>query len=108
MTKNDLLDALKVDLGITASAYDDRLKAYLDMAAEAIKHEGVVLNYGNIEHTQLIVMYAHWLWSKRDTGEGMPRMVRYQLNQLIFHQHLQDEKPEEKGPDEEEQIEDVK
>ena len=49
------------------------------------------LDLKDIEHVQLVVMYAGWQWRKRDTGEGMPRMVRYQLNNLIIHQHIGDE-----------------
>lgn len=88
MTREDILAALKVDLGIKATAYDGRLTQYIEAAEKAITDEGVTLDLDNIEHVQLIVMYAGWQWRKRDTGEGMPRMVRYQLNNLIVHQHL--------------------
>ena len=32
----------------------------------------------------LVVMYAGWLWRSRTTGEGMPRMLRYALNNRLF------------------------
>lgn len=89
MTTAEMLAALKVDLGITSTAYDDRLTQYIQAAEKNIKDEGVTLDLANnLEHVQLVVMYAGWQWRKRDTGEGMPRMVRYQLNNLIFHQHI--------------------
>lgn len=88
MTKTEILAALKVDLGIKATAYDSRLGQYIESAIKAITDEGVELDLENIEHVQLVTMYAGWQWRKRDTGEGMPRMVRYQLNNLIVHQHL--------------------
>ncbi len=88
MTTAEMLAALKVDLGITSTAYDDRLTQYIQAAEKSIKDEGVTLDLTNLEHIQLVVMYAGWQWRKRDTGEGMPRMVRYQLNNLIFHQHI--------------------
>ena len=84
-----MLTALKIDLGITATAYDDRLRQYLRNAERAIEKEGVSLDPGNYEHFQLVVMYAGWQWRRRDTGEGMPRMVRYALNNEIFQQHLE-------------------
>ena len=87
MNEAEMLAALKVDIGITATAYDERLKQYLKSAIKMITGEGVTLDLTNIDHAQLVVMYAGWQWRKRDTGEGMPRMVRYQLNNLIFHQH---------------------
>lgn len=85
MTEGEMLAALKIDLGITADAYDSRLGQYLAAAEAAIQKEGVELDLTNIDHAQVVVQYAGWQWRKRDTGEGMPRMVRYQLNNLIFH-----------------------
>jgi hypothetical protein len=29
-------------------------------------------------------MYAAYLWRQRVTGEGMPRMLRYALNNRLF------------------------
>ena len=88
MTTEEMLAALKIDLGIATTAYDARLSQYLKTAEAEIRKEGVTLDLSDIDHVQTITMYAGWLWRKRDTGEGMPRMVRYQLNNLIFHQHL--------------------
>lgn len=81
-----LLDSLKVDLGITTTAYDSRLTEYLQAAAAAIKAEGVDLDMELVGDANLVIMYAAWLWRRRDTGEGMPRMVRYALNNRLFSQ----------------------
>lgn len=89
MAEDEMLAALKTDLGITASAYDARLTAYLQSAEKEIRKEGVELDMSDIDHVQTVIMYAGWMWRRRDTGEGMPRMVRYQLNNLIFHDHLE-------------------
>lgn len=86
MTDNEMLGALKVDIGLTSDAYDERLRAYLEAAEQRIAREGVTIDKSDIDHVETIIMYAHWMWSKRDSGEGMPRMVRYQLNNLIFHE----------------------
>lgn len=79
-----LLTMLKTDLGITTDAYDTRLTQYLRNAEEQITREGVTLDGDVIGDQQLAVMYAAWTWRKRDTGEGMPRMLRYTLNNRIF------------------------
>lgn len=81
-----LLSALKVDLGIMIStSYDERLRQIIQASAKAIEREGVqTLDADDIEDSQLIVMYASWLWRKRDTGEGMPRMLRWQLNNRVM------------------------
>lgn len=79
-----MLAMLKVDLGIVTAAYDERLTQYLTAAAGSIKREGVTLDFVDLEDKQLVVMYAAWTWRRRDTMEGMPRMLRWQLNNRIF------------------------
>ena len=88
MTETEMLEALKIDLGITATAYDNRFKQLLKAAQKEIEKEGVTLDITDIDHAQTVIMYAAWMWRKRDTGEGMPRMIRYQLNNMVFHEHL--------------------
>lgn len=92
MTDQDRLTALKIDLGIVASNYDDRLNQYLRMAITEIEREGATLDLeGSIDHNNLVIDYAAWMWRKRDSGEGMPRMIRYALNNLVFSQKMGDE-----------------
>lgn len=80
-----LLSMLKTDIGITATAYDDRLKQYIQNAYKNIKAEGAqTLNVEDIEDAQLVVMYSAWMWRRRDSGDGMPRMVRYALNNRVL------------------------
>ena len=80
----DLLASLKIDLGVTTPRYDERFKQYLLSAYSFIEEEGAVLDSTNVKDRQLIVMYAAWLWRRRDSGEGMPRMLRYALNNKVF------------------------
>lgn len=80
-----MLPMLKIDLGITSNAYNERLTQYLTAAVDSIEREGADLDDG-IESQQIVIMYAAWQWRRRDTGEGMPRMVRYAINNLIFSQ----------------------
>lgn len=79
-----MLEMLKVDLGIMTSAYDDRLQAYIESAIAEIEREGAVLDTSNVGDMQLIVSYAAWMWRRRDEMTGMPRMLRYQLNNKVF------------------------
>lgn len=81
-----LLNMLKVDLGImTATAYDDRLLQMISASIAAIKAEGATtLDADNPNDAQLIIMYAAWLWRKRDSGEGMGRMLRWALNNRVL------------------------
>lgn len=82
-----LLSGLKIDLGIATDAYDDRLSVYLATAQERIIEEGVVLT-DSVEDGQLTIQYAAWMWRCRDSGGGMPRMLRYALNNRIFSRKM--------------------
>lgn len=85
MTEQDRLEMLKIDLGISATGYDARLTQYLNAAEKQIKREGVAtLDSTQLEDAQLVVMYAAWQWRRRDSGDGMPRMLRWALNNRIF------------------------
>ena len=78
------LDLVKIDLCITTSAYDSRLMQTVKATVQAITSEGIELESTSVGDIQLVTMYATWLWNKRRTGEGMPRMIRYALNNKLF------------------------
>ena len=82
-----LLPKLRADLGITTEAFADRLTDYLKTAGEEIRREGAVLGSAS-DDDDLVVMYAAWRWRRRATGEEMPRMLRYALNNKIFSQKM--------------------
>lgn len=85
MSNEQLLAMLKIDLGITASLYDTRLSQYLKTAQDEIEREGVTLSPSDdVADANLVIQYAAWMWRKRDTGEGMPRMIRWQINNRLF------------------------
>lgn len=79
-----MLSMLKTDLGLMKTVYDERLVQYLGSAQTQIKREGISLNLESVDDMQLVVMYAAWMWRRRDSGEGMPRMLRYALNNRLF------------------------
>lgn len=83
-----LLTMLKTDLGITTTTiYDTRLQELLNAAISAIRQEGATtLNTTAVLDMQLIVMYAAWLWRRRDGMDGMPRMLRWALNNRIMQE----------------------
>ena len=90
MAALELLDSLKVDLGIRTTAYDERLGQYLQSAEASIRREGATLLLDSVDDCQLVIMYAAWLWRRRDNMEGMPRMLRYKLNNRIFAEKMAD------------------
>ena len=88
MDTTTMLAQLKVDLGITTDAYDNRLPQYLNAAAGQIAREGITLDSSKADDVLLQVMYAAWMWRRRDSGEGMPRMLRYQMNNRLFQEKV--------------------
>lgn len=78
---------LKSDLG-ELFPDEDRV-AYLtqiiDAAVAMIQREGITLEDG-AEDEQLVEMYAAYLVRKRASNEGMPRMLRWALNNRLFGQ----------------------
>lgn len=88
MNVETMLAMLKVDLGISTDAYDERLRQYLSAASDYIEREGIHLNESSLSDSNLQVMYAAYLWRKRDTGQGMPRMLRWHLNNRLFSEKV--------------------
>lgn len=87
MTDADRLTMLKIDLGISAEVYDQRLTRYLQAAQTEIEREGITFPpEPPVDDEELIISYAAWMWRKRATGEEMPRMLRYELNNRLFAQ----------------------
>ena len=89
MNEQTMLEMLKIDLGISTIAYDNRLMQYLSVAHDAIEKEGITLDSTLVSDGNLQVVYAAWLWRKRDSGEGMPRMLRYMLNNRLFAEKVE-------------------
>lgn len=84
MTDELMLSMLKISLGIVTTAYDQRLAQCLKTAKAEIEREGAALSAGSVSDCNLIIQYAEWMWRKRESGEGMPRMIRWQINNRIF------------------------
>lgn len=93
-----LLTMLKANLEIitdymdadAASMKDLELTGYIGAAIEFITREGITLA-DTIGDATLITMYAGWLYERRKAGDGygaMPRMLRYNLNNRLFTEHV--------------------
>lgn len=83
MNEELLLAGLRADLRIGSKAFDDRLAEKLRTAQARIQEEGITLEDTEADR-DLLVMYAAYLWRSRSTGEDMPRMLRYALNNRLF------------------------
>lgn len=80
-----ILAALKVDLQMTATAYDDRLKQIIKSSYENIIAMGAQsLDVDTDRDREIVIKYAAWTWRRRESGEGMPRMLELDLNNRIL------------------------
>ena len=87
MTNAEILTILQSDLGELYPS--DTRKGYLSQcilsAQDMIAREGIVLG-ASAEDAQLVEMYAAYLVRKRANDTGMPRMLRWALNNRLFSQ----------------------
>ena len=90
MNTEQLLAALKIDLGIRTNVYDERLADRLTEAQNALTDLGIVLE-NTTQDRDLVIMYAGWLWRARITGEEMPRMLITARNNKLFGQKARTE-----------------
>lgn len=89
MTKADILNLLLIDLGFVQvdTNREAQLEQDINAAVAFIQEEGVSLSAPyTVKQAQLIEMYAAYLFRKRNTAEGMPRMLRWALNNAILSQ----------------------
>lgn len=86
MNKDTLLKLLKIDLVIMSNQRDDFLMQCIEAAIGFIEREGIELD-DTAEDVQLVVMYAAYLYRcRKKTDTGMPRMLRWTLNNRLFGQ----------------------
>lgn len=87
MTQADLLTLLQADLNILSPDPTRlaQLNHLIEAALQLIAREGVTLQEPfSAEDGQLVIMYAAYLFRKRATGEAMPRMLRWAMNNRVF------------------------
>lgn len=80
MSEETMMDLLRIDLGrIGARPDDEYLLTLIRAAAKDIEREGIALpssDVGQEDYMAMVVGTAAWMYTKRRTGEGMPRYVR--------------------------------
>lgn len=80
-----ILAALKVDLQMKTTAYDERLGQIIKSSYESIIAMGAQsLDVETDRDREIVIKYAAWTWRRRESGEGMPRMLELDLNNRIL------------------------
>ena len=86
MTDADLLTMLRTDLQNPPGLLNDYLDFLIKSAKEQIEEKGITLDSSAVKDSHLVVMYASWLYRKRNTNDGMPRMLQYALHSRLVHE----------------------
>lgn len=92
MTDDEILTILKADLDIiyVDAGKEEFLMNCIRHAKSLIEREGIRLKE-TIEDGNLVVMYAAYLYRKRQSNDPMPRMLRYAMNNRLLSQKARDE-----------------
>lgn len=88
MTDKEIVEILKLQLDYLPSntSRDELFLHLVKVAKEEIASEGIKLDLNSMKDMHLVVMYGTYLYSKRKTGEGMPRMLRFALNNRMINE----------------------
>lgn len=104
MTLSDILAMLKANLEIVNSINDTYLTHLITVAMAEITREGITIQVTDdayaVDDANLIVMYAAYLYRGRATQDsntyritqasaGMPKMLRYALNNRLLSEKMQ-------------------
>lgn len=76
------LKFLQIDLGFMEpdAATITYMENRLDAARRELDAKGIDLIETNADDLSLVVMYAAWLYRRRDGSGAMPDMLRYSIN----------------------------
>lgn len=94
-----LLTMLKYNLGIITDYMDQeakeqkeaQLQNYINASVEFIERQGITLDYNAMGDLMLVTMYSQYLYDKRMDGVSvMPRALRYELNNRVFQEKVND------------------
>lgn len=76
------LEFLRSDLGFMEpdAATSKYMEHLIDAARQELSAKGIDLVEENADDMSLVVMYAAWLYRRRDASGAMPDVLRYSIN----------------------------
>lgn len=82
MTKQEVLELLKADIGITTDRQDERLTAMVDGIEKELKErQGITLEIdARMDHAMFLVDYARYRYTNQ--RDPMPEHLRWRLRNL--------------------------
>ena len=85
-TTSNILELVKINLGISTTAYDGAITNDIKYARTELSNKGLILDETVTADAYIVVMYVIWLWRGRETGAEMPRMLVVAINDRFTHQ----------------------
>ncbi|MDA1690238.1 MULTISPECIES: hypothetical protein [Bacillus] len=82
--KKNLLDLLKLDLGITHDLRDAYFNNLIVSSQHELKRMGIVLDFESIDDQMLIVDYAAWSYRKRQEDIPLSRNLQFRINNRVI------------------------
>lgn len=84
MTKEQILEILKADIGITTDKQDDRLSAIIDgIEMELKERQGITLEIDvRMDHAMFLIDYAKYRYTNQ--RDPMPEHLRWRLRNLYL------------------------
>ena len=84
MATNTALTLLRAELGCISRTLPTDMAALLqqklDSAESTLADKGIIIDESLPKDMDLLVSYAAWLYRKRESGDELPRMLRYAIN----------------------------
>lgn len=84
MTKQELLELLKLDIGITSDKQDVRLEVIIDsLESELLNRQGITLDIATrLDHAMFLIDYAKYRYTNQ--REDMPNHLKWRLRNLYI------------------------
>lgn len=81
MTDQELLDMLKLNIGITSTRQDPRLRSILEGLKQELKdRQGIVIDISRIDHALFLLDYATYRYSNQK--DPMPDHLKWRMRNL--------------------------
>lgn len=93
MTEAEVLVLVKADLGILNPDNNTEtfLASLITTSIKEIERVGITLSSPyEVEDATLISMYACYLYRKRNTDEGLPRMIKARISNRLMSERMQE------------------
>jgi len=82
--KQNLLNLLKLDLGITHDLRDAYFNSLLVSSQNEIERTGIILDFESIDDQMLTVDYAAWSYRKRQEDVPLSRNLQIRINNRVI------------------------